>query len=332
MNGTFDAGNTGWSGTDLETGNTEDAYLGNGSTNSVAEMDGFSGQTTVMEQTFSVTASFSTTPTLRTASIGNAGTEGFTASLRDNLGNVIATFTVLPTTKRWMNIVLPVTFPAAGTYTISRAEIGPDDSLGAIIDDVALLVCFATGTRIDTDTGPIPVEHLRPGARVWTADHGHQPIRWLNSLTVCLAEQLADPRLRPIRIAAHGFGPGLPRRTLHLSPQHRICIGGWLSELHFAQPGVLVPACALLNGHSVTIAPPSADVTYVHFLLDGLQIAQAKGLRTENFFPTALSLQGVDSAARAELLALFPDLATVSRLYPQTIRAVIRPFEARLVA
>ena len=47
VNGTFDQGSTGWSVVDPETHHVEGSYLGNGSTNHVAEMDGHSGQTTV---------------------------------------------------------------------------------------------------------------------------------------------------------------------------------------------------------------------------------------------------------------------------------------------
>ncbi|MGL5012236.1 MAG: Hint domain-containing protein [Paracoccaceae bacterium] len=336
INGDFNAGNTGWSGTDPETSFNEDAYLGNGSPNRVAEMDGVSTLTTVMEQSFTVGSDLTTNLTfrtaLRTASLGNAGTEGFVVSVRDSLGNVIATQTYLPTTNSWSNITLPVTFPAGGTYTLSITEIGPNDSLGAIVDDIALLVCFTTGTPIDTDQGPVAVENLRPGMRVWTADHGYQPVRWINSRAVARAEQRADRRLRPIRIAAHAFGPGFPGSTLHVSPQHRICLTGWRAELYYGQPEVLIPAAALVNGTSITVTPPKADVTYVHFLLDGHQIVRAGGVLTESFFPSALSLHGVQRTAREELIALFPDLASVSRLYAQTARPVIRPYEARLVA
>ena len=45
---TFDLQSVGWSGVDLETNLTENAYLGNGSTNRVAKLDGRSGQRTVM--------------------------------------------------------------------------------------------------------------------------------------------------------------------------------------------------------------------------------------------------------------------------------------------
>jgi Hint domain len=336
VNGDFNGGNTGWSGTDLETNHKEAAYLGNGSPNRVAEMDGFAKQITVMQQSFTVSSSFSTSLTfrtaLRTASLGNAGSEGFVVSILNSAGAVISTQTVLPTSTAWGTMTLPVTFPAAGTYTVRFTEIGPNDSLGAIIDDVALLVCFATGTRIKTDLGPVAVENLHCGSRVWTADHGFRPVRWISRRTVTLAEQMANLHLCPVEIAAGALGPGLPRRMLRVSPQHRICLSGWQAELHYGQPEVLVPAHALTNGGTIRTVPPVADVTYVHFLLDGHQIVKAEGLRTESFFPSSLSLQGVDRAARAELLALFPSLGTLATQFPATARPVVRPHDARLVA
>jgi VCBS repeat-containing protein len=40
-------------------------------------------------------------------------------------------------------------------------------------------VCFVLGTLIETVMGPVPVENLTIGELVKTADHGPQPIRWL---------------------------------------------------------------------------------------------------------------------------------------------------------
>lgn len=70
-----------------------------------------------------------------------------------------------------------MTFPAGGTRTVRFAAVSPDDSLGAIIDDVSMLVCFGAGTRIDTEAGLVAAGRLRPGDRVWTLDAGFQPIR-----------------------------------------------------------------------------------------------------------------------------------------------------------
>lgn len=336
VNGSFDLGNAGWSGTDLETSYKEGAYLGNGSANRVAEMDGYAGQTTVMQQTVTIDKPLDTTLTfesaLRTASTGNAGAEGFRVDVLDDQGQVIATQTFHPTSTGWTDYAMPVSFPEAGSYTIRLTELGPNDSLGAIIDNVSMLVCFAAGTLIDTATGPRAVEALAQGDLIWTKDAGLLALRWIGTRRVGLPELLADPALRPIVFAPGSLGAGMPDRALALSPQHRLCLGGWRAELHFGQPEVLVPAHALVNGTTIRQADPRSAVTYVHFLLDGHQIVRSNGVLSESFFPSALSLTGLDRAAQAEVLRLFPDLTSLSRAYPRTARPVLRAAEARLVA
>jgi len=336
VNGTFDLGNTGWSGTDLETNYNEGAYLGNGSANKVAEMDGKSGKTTVMQQMVTIDNPMETALTfesaLRSASLGKAGTEGFRVDILDDQGQVIATQTFYPTTTAWTTYSVPVSFPDAGSYSIRMTELGTNDSLGAIIDNVSMLVCFAAGTLIDTATGPRGVESLTQGDLIWTRDAGLLPLRWIGQRRIGLPELLADSALRPVIFAPGSLGAGMPDRALALSPQHRLCQGGWRAELYFGQPEVLLPAHALINGTTICQATPCGAVTYVHFLLDGHQIVRSNGVLSESFFPSALSLTGLDRAALAEVLRLFPDLASLSRAYPQTARPVLRAAEARLVA
>jgi Hint domain len=336
VNGTFDLGNTGWGGTDLETNFTENAYLGNGSTNRVAELDARTGLITVMTQTVTIDEALDTELTfrtaLRTASLPNAGTEGFTVEILDSNGIVIASQTFLPTTTAWVLNEMAVSFPAAGTYTIRMTELGPNDSLGAIIDDVSMLVCFTAGTVIDTADGPRAIEGLAEGDLVWTEDHGLQPVRWIGQRRVEVAELLADESLRPIHFAAGSLGAALPDRPLWVSPQHRLCLGDWRTEVYYGHPEVLVPAFSLVNDTTIRRADPLEAVIYVHVLLDGHQIVRTHGVTSESFFPSPLSLRGLDSGALAEVLHLFPDLEAMMEAYPHTARPVLRSYEARLVA
>lgn len=336
LNGSFDAGDTFWNGIDLETMFPEDAYLYNGSTNAVAEMDGNLGATTAMEQVFKIENPQSTVLTFRSALrkelSPNQGDDGFLVEILDELGNVIASEKIFPTDTEWQTYKVGATFNEPGTYTLRFTELGSDDALGAIIDDVAILICFAAGTLIDTNLGARRVERLARGDRVFTVDGGFQAIRWIAARRVTLAEQMADPGLRPVCIRAGALGPGQPVQDLYLSQQHRVCISGWRAELWYGAPEVLVPALALVNGSTVQIMPAAGDVTYVHFLLDGHQLVRSNGVESESFFPTALSLQGVARQASAELVRIFPDMAALSALFPRTIRPVMRQREARLVA
>ena len=335
LNGTFTNTSANWSGTDIETTYTESAYLGNGSSNRVAEIDGQSGQTTVMQQSFVVGSSHATTLTfntaLRTASNGNAGIEGFRVDILSASGTVIATQTYFPTTNVMTGVTLPVTFPAGGTYTLRFTELGPNDSLGAIVDNISVLICFTAGTRIETPYGARPIETLAVGEQVWTLDRGPMPVRWINSRTIRAAELRDDPTLRPVIFAPGSLGAGLPIRRLAVSPQHRMCIRSWRAELYFGEPEVLIPAHRLQNGTTITRAAPDADVTYVHFLLDGHQIVRANGALSESFFPSHSALGGVELAARRELARLFPDLARFRSTYAHTARIVVQSQQASLL-
>jgi Hint domain len=305
--GTFN----GWTGSDIEWGR-ESVYLPGGSTtNRILEMDGNSNRTTVIQQSFTVDGAVNATLSfdyaLRANVASNAG-EGFRVDILDGNGNVIQTQSFTPTQPVWQTASVTVPLSSAGTYTIRFTELGPNNSYGALLDDVSFLTCFTAGTLIETPDGPRLVEDLRPGDLVLTLDDGPQPVRWVGRRTVGLAEMLVDPRLRPVTIAAGAFGPGLPLRALSVSRQHRILRTGWACELHFAEPEVLVPAHRLENGRTVRLGLPQGDVTYVHFLFDRHQIVISEGLATESFYPSPLSLTGVEAEAKAELLLIFPEL------------------------
>ena len=162
VNGDFSAGFTGWSGTDLET-NTEGAYLGNGSTNPVAEMDGNAGQTTVLEQAFTVAepgvARLNFDAVTRTS--GTVGTDGFIVQILNPAGVVIASATIIPTSNTtWATYTLDIPFPVAGTHTLRFTEIGDNNSQGAILDNVQ----FVAATGNDTIDGGAGDDTIDGGA------------------------------------------------------------------------------------------------------------------------------------------------------------------------
>lgn len=313
INGTFNNGNAGWSGTDIETNHPENAYLANGSTNRVAELDGNSGQTTVMEQTFAVTNPLVTSLTLdtvlRNASAANSGNEGFTLEIIDSTGTVIASQTVLPTTGPWQAINVPVTFANAGNYTLRMTEVGPDDSLGAIIDKVSLLICFGADTLIDCPGGRRHIRDIGIGDRVDTAN-GPQRVRWVGRRHIGRADMDANPKLRPLRIRKGALGPGIPERDLLVSRQHRILIRSRIAHRMFGVGEVLVAAFHLLGLPGVEIDASGQPIEYVHLLFDAHQIITAEGTQAESLLTGPEALAAVSAEARAEILTLLPDLAT----------------------
>jgi hypothetical protein len=326
----------GWTGSDIEWG-LQSLYISRGSTpNRVIEMDGNGGSAiTRITQSFTiggkVTGTLSFDMALRNGLSPTAG-EGFRVDILDRAGTVIQTQTYLPKVNTWQTVALSVPFDTAGTYSVRFTEIGPNNSLGAILDDVSFLICFATGTLIDTPGGPRRIEDLRPGDLVSTLDNVPQQVRWVGRRTVSVAEMQRDPRLWPVIIDAGAFGPAQPRRAFAVSRQHRILRSGWTCELLFAEAEVLVPAHKLVNGRTVRLVQPHDEVTYVHFLCDRHEIVFAEGLPTESFYPSHQTLAGVEAEAQAELLLIFPELRTRAARPLDLVRPVVEGKLAGLLA
>jgi len=171
------------------------------------------------------------------------------------------------------------------------------------------ITCFATGTMIETAEGFTPVEYLSPGDMVKCGDGKYRPICWVSRRAVTAPEMRLHPDYRPIRIARDALYPNVPSRDLVVSPQHRIVIDDWRAELLFGQERVLVPAVHLLNDRDITRDHTIDEVTYYHFMFDRHHTVFSNGLESESFFPGVEAIRGVEEAARAELFALFPELA-----------------------
>lgn len=183
--------------------------------------------------------------------------------------------------------------------------------------------CFVAGTLIFTAQGARPVETLKPGDLILTRDSGMRPLRWIGQTTVS-----GQDRFAPIR-----FMPGTCGNTnqLLVSPNHRILVTGWKAEMYFGEREILVPAKTLVNGDTIMSAP-CETVTYVHLLLDRHEVIFAEGAATESLHPGDYLLAGADETA-AEILALFPELATESgRRRWKSARSIARTREARLLA
>ena len=108
----------------------------------------------------------------------------------------------------------------------------------AAATQIAAMACFAAGTRIATEDGPVAVESLRVGDRVSLASGGSERIVWVGSRRVDCARHPAPETVWPVRVSAGAFGPGAPVRDLYLSPDHAVFVDN-----------VLVPVKLLIEWH-----------------------------------------------------------------------------------
>ncbi|QBF31004.1 Hint domain-containing protein [Thalassococcus sp. S3] len=164
-------------------------------------------------------------------------------------------------------------------------------------------VCFVRGTRLETDRGARPVETLRPGDLVLTQDRGLQPIRWAWHHTHRAGALIADPRLQAVQITKDALAPGIPRRTLQVSRQHRILISSKIVHRMFGTSEILVPAKDLLAIPGVQMAPVTGALSYHHVLLRHHEVLLAEGVPSESLFLGPVSSAEVSLTLRREICA-----------------------------
>jgi Ca2+-binding RTX toxin-like protein len=220
-------------------------------------------------------------------------------------------------------------YPGVPGATSKTGYVDFPDGTRLTFENYEEIICFAPGTRIDTLRGRVAVEDLVIGDQVLTRDNGFQPLVWTGRRDLSAADIAACPGAAPVRIAAGALGRGLPDADLVVSPRHRMLITGARAELMFGEREVLVCAADLLHLPGVSRVT-EGPVSYLHVMCESHQILRAEAAWSESFQPAAAVLDALDAATRAELLALFPELATeAGQTAFASARAVLTPAEAR---
>ena len=163
------------------------------------------------------------------------------------------------------------------------------------------VVCFARGTLILTTQGEVPIECLSPGAMIVTRDNGPQPLVWVASRKLGMADLARAPKLRPIRIAPDLIGAHAP---LIVSPQHAVLFRTEDGDEQLVRATHL----ARMRGGKARVMQGCRAVSYFHLAFEAHQIIFANGAATESFYPGPQAIAGLACDARTELSALFPDL------------------------
>jgi hypothetical protein len=248
-----------------------------------------------------------------------------------NQGDAVIVITVIRPAAQGGNLRL--FFHPDGSITPAIMQVFPNGAHTLLpgLTTGTVLVCFVRGTMILTSEGERPIEELKVGDRVVNSVGRAVELLWIGHRRVTPEELRQFPELRPVRIPAGRFGPGMPHTTLEVSPQHRVLVEGWPVELTLGLDRALVPAKHLVGDQGAQ-ADGKAAVDYYHLLFEKHEIVVSNGLPTESLQPTTENVQGLDAAARAELALLFPegipdDLARRDPAAPS-----VKAYEGRLIA
>ncbi len=194
------------------------------------------------------------------------------------------------------------------------------------------LLCFTPGALILTDTGPRPVETIRPGDQVVTRDRGLQEVRWYGETTLDADTLARKPHLRPVMLKRNAIAAGIPARDMAVSPNHHLLINNWRAELLFGEKEVLLPAGAMLNDRTIRYQTGTDPVHYIHLMCVRHEVLTVNGMETESFQPGPEAIAALDPGAREALLTAFPQLRTApSDPTGPTARRLLKPSEARIL-
>ncbi len=200
-------------------------------------------------------------------------------------------------TVQYSGNILTIDNGATTLFTFNSID---NPGLVSLVDDGAggteIITCFLAGTRIRTEHGETAVEHLAAGDVVATLVGGvivHQPIKWLGSRHLGTA-MVRKTMAYPIRILAHAFAQGVPRRDLLVTPEHCVFL-----------EGCLIPARMLVNGGSIVEDRALKAFGVYHIELETHGVLLAEGLAAESYLDTGN--RGLFS--NAGVTQLFPELS-----------------------
>jgi len=225
-------------------------------------------------------------------------------------------------------LTAPIATLAQTTLDTVVVTMGPD-ATGTLTTDDAF-PCFARGTEIQTADGPIAVEKLETGDMIMTKDHGLQPIRWISSRKIALAERAI---LTPIRIEAGALGEGKPEKDLIVSPQHRILVRSKIAINLFGASEVLIAAKQLLFLDGIDYCADLNEVEYFHFMFDQHEVVFSNGAETESLYDGPEALKSLGQAALEEIYMVFPELRNRSKDFrPEGARQLLSGRQGRKLA
>ena len=153
-------------------------------------------------------------------------------------------------------------------------EVLADGNGGALITLGGQMACFVLGTRLLTPAGYVPVEAFKPGDPIITRLGARRPVRWIGRRTVETGPDESRD-VCPVTVLPGAFGPGVPARTVRLSPSHAVFLDD-----------VLVPVMHLVNGVTILREPRRGQVRYFHVELDRHEVLMADGLAVESYLDT----------------------------------------------
>ncbi len=141
------------------------------------------------------------------------------------------------------------------------------------------VLCFDTHCPINTTQGAVPAGALSDRSLLMGRDGAVHRVQGLYRF-----DGNGTGNQRGIRIAKGALGFGLPRRDITVSWLHRILLPSAAAQLMFAEPEVLVPACALVGWPGIKVV--RRPISFVHISTASHQLVGSAGIWSETALNT----------------------------------------------
>ncbi|MEM9716531.1 MAG: Hint domain-containing protein [Pseudomonadota bacterium] len=219
--------------------------------------------------------------------------------------------------------------PPDGTVLTVIDESNPTRSDAIDLDDI--FFCYAKGSVIPCEQGPIRVEELQKGMQVTATDGALHEILWVGKRHIPFEELRKLPALWPIELRRDGLAPSVPNQVLRLSPEHRILLQTADLSLMTGFEWALSAAKHFTALEGVSRTCPKDGVTYYHIMCRTHVLIEVSGLVSETLFLGDMVKTRAPDAMREELRLLFPelfgDVAAMELAAPE-----LKAYEARALA
>jgi hypothetical protein len=133
------------------------------------------------------------------------------------------------------------------------------------------LLCFLPGTAIAVPGGETPVEKLRAGDLVRTADGRVEPVVWIGRGKALATRGQRGPAT-PVIVQRGALGDGVPTRDLRVTKGHSLYLDG-----------VLIPAEFLVNHRTILWDDRAQEVEVFHIELPNHAVLLANGAPAESY-------------------------------------------------
>ncbi len=176
---------------------------------------------------------------------------------------------------------------------------------------------FTRGSLVETDMGPVAIEDLCPGDRIWTRDGDHRTLLWKGMTTLIPGRSSAAGRPQALTsFMADSLGMEKPMSCVVCGPAARL-LRTPLHLRHAETSGpLLTPAQEFLDGMQIVETAPPAPVDMYHLCLARHAVIRVGGLEFETYHPGIDALRLVSYPIKTLFLNMFPHVESIADFGP----------------